>query len=106
MSPTANTPKEDLSKMYVHVKKSGELPADLGEVDPLAEVAAGRVRLIHSECVGGELAVETDGDVLALVCGKCEARQELDRDEAVDALSRVLVHDEYAWGGDAGFLPD
>lgn len=91
--------------MYVHVKKSGEL-GDLEEGDPLALVAGGRVALVHSECVAGELSVDDGGATVTLVCSKCGARQDLDREEAADALRRVLLHDEYAWGGDAGFLPD
>lgn len=90
--------------MYVHVKKVGEIP-DIEQADPLALLADGRVELIHSECVAGAMTIESAADTLTLVCNKCEARQEVDRQEAVDALERVLVHDEYAWGGDAGFLP-
>lgn len=92
--------------MYVHVKKVGEIAQDLEQGDPLAEVSAGRVELVHSECVGGAMSIEHAGDAVTLVCGKCQARQDLERGEAVDALRRVLVFDEYAWGGDAGFLPD
>jgi hypothetical protein len=92
--------------MYVHVKKTGEVD-DLEEKGPLALVADGRVALVHSECVAGEMSVEDGaGESLTLVCSKCGARQVLDRGEAVEALTRVLLHEEYAWGGDAGFLPD
>lgn len=92
--------------MYVHVKKLADTEYAEGAFDPLAEVGARRVLLVHSECVGGEMAIEEGDSTLTLVCGKCEARQDLDRGEALDALERVLVNDEYAWGGDAGFLPD
>lgn len=90
--------------MYVHVKKSDDV--DCEGSDPLELVAAGRVSLLHSECVAGAITLESGADTVTLVCSKCHARQDLDRGEAADALSRVLVHDEYAWGGDAGFLPD
>ncbi|HEX9734716.1 MAG TPA: hypothetical protein VGG06_22315 [Thermoanaerobaculia bacterium] len=91
--------------MYVHVKKMGDV-GDLEHGDPLALVADGRVELRHSECVAGGVTIEDDRETVTLVCAKCAARQDLDREEAVDALRRVLLHDEYAWGGDAGFLPD
>ncbi len=91
--------------MYVHVKTVGD-PGEVEKADPLALVADGRVELSHSECVAGAMTLEDGGDTVTLVCSKCQARQDLDRREAADALSRVLVHDEYAWGGDAGFLPD
>lgn len=91
--------------MYVHVKKTGDL-GDVEEGDPLALVAGGRVELHHSECVAGTMTVEDGRETVTLVCTKCQARQGLDREEAVDALRRVLLYDEYAWGGDAGFLPD
>jgi len=91
--------------MYVHVKKQGDV-GDVENGDPLALVADGRVQLHHSECVAGDIAIEADPETVTLVCSKCAARQDLDRDEAVDALRRVLLYDEYAWGGDAGFLPD
>jgi hypothetical protein len=91
--------------MYLHVKKVGEID-DLEQADPFALVAAGKVVLTHSECVGGAMSVEDAGDAVTLVCGKCQARQDLERQEAADALLRVLVHEEYAWAGDAGLLPD
>lgn len=91
--------------MYVHVKKADDI-GDVGQADPLALVADGRVELHHSECVAGTITIEDGGEKITLVCAKCQARQDLDREEAVDALERVIVHDEYAWGGDAGFLPD
>lgn len=91
--------------MYVHVKKQGDV-GDVENGDPLALVADGRVELHHSECVGGDIAIEAGPETVTLVCSKCAARQDLDREEAVDALRRVLLYDEYAWGGDAGFLPD
>ena len=92
--------------MYVHVKKTGEEAYGEDLADPFAEVAAARIQLTHSECVGGAMSIEDHGATVTLVCGKCEARQDLERDEALDALKRVIVYDEYAWGGDAGFLPD
>lgn len=91
--------------MYVHVKKTGDV-GDVEQADPLALVGDGRVVLHHSECVAGDVTIEDGGETVTLVCAKCQARQDLDREEAVDALRRVLVYDEYAWGGDAGFLPD
>lgn len=91
--------------MYLHVKKVSEIP-DLEHADPFALVAAGRVELTHSECVGGTMSIEEAPETVTLVCSKCEARQDLDRGEAGDALLRVLVEEEYAWAGDAGLLPD
>ena len=91
--------------MYLHVKKVGELDVP-EQADPFALVAAGRVELIHSECLGGAMNVEDKGATVTLVCGKCQTRQDLEREEAADALLRVLVHEEYAWAGDAGLLPD
>jgi hypothetical protein len=92
--------------MYLHVKKVGEIPEDLGSGDPFALVDDGRVELVHSECVGGLISIEQGDDRITLVCSKCDGRQGLDRGEASDALVRVLTEDEYAWAGDAGFLPD
>ena len=92
--------------MYLHVKKIGELPEDLESSDPFALVDDGRVELVHSECVGGGMTIERGGERITLVCSKCDARQDLDRQEASEGLLRVLVEDEYAWAGDAGFLPD
>ncbi len=92
--------------MYLHVKKVSEIP-DLEHADPFALVADGRVELVHSECVGGTMSI-ADGDEgnVTLACSKCDARQDLDRKEAGEALVRVLVDEEYAWAGDAGLLPD
>jgi hypothetical protein len=92
--------------MYLHVKKVGDLPEDLENGDPFALVGDGRVELVHSECVGGLISIEQGDDRVTLVCSKCGGRQGLDRQEASDALVRVLIEDEYAWAGDAGFLPD
>lgn len=91
--------------IYVHVKPLGEV-ADLAEGNPFEAVTDGRVALTHSECVGGSMAIEEGDGVVTLVCSQCQARQDLERDEATDALRRVLVDEEYAWAGDAGFLPD
>ncbi len=91
--------------MYLHVKKVSEIP-DLEGADPFALVADGRVELTHSECVGGTMSIEDGGDKVTLACSKCDARQDLDREEAGEALVRVLVDEEYAWAGDAGLLPD
>ena len=91
--------------MYLHVKKVSEIP-DLEHSDPFALVAEGRVELTHSECVGGTMSIEDGEDKVTLVCSKCEARQDLEREEAGGALLRVLVDEEYAWAGDAGLLPD
>ena len=91
--------------MYLHVKKVSEIP-DLEHSDPFALVADGRVELVHSECVGGTMSIEGAGETVALACSKCGARQDLDREEAGEALLRVLVDEEYAWAGDAGLLPD
>ena len=92
--------------MYLHVKKVSEIP-DLEHADPFALVADGRVELVHSECVGGTMSLAEGGEGrVTLVCSKCEARQDLDRGEAGDALLRVLVEEEYAWAGEAGLLPD
>lgn len=92
--------------MYLHVKKVGEMPEDLEHGDPFALVADGRVELTHSECVGGRMTLEKDGDAVTLACTRCDARQELEAGEAGEALRRVLLYDEYAWAGDAGLLPD
>lgn len=92
--------------MYLHVKKVGELPPNFADSDPFALVADGRVELVHSECVGGLISIEPGDERITLVCSKCDGRQGLDRGEASDALVRVLTEDEYAWAGDAGFLPD
>ncbi len=91
--------------MYLHVKKVAEIP-DLEHADPFALVAAGRVELVHSECVGGTMSIEDGEGKVHLACSKCGARQDLDRGEAGEALLRVLVDEEYAWAGDAGLLPD
>ncbi|MEE8523737.1 MAG: hypothetical protein V3T72_07370 [Thermoanaerobaculia bacterium] len=92
--------------MYLHVRKVAELPESLESSDPFALVDDGRVELIHSECVGGLISIEHADDRITLVCSKCDGRQGLDRGEASEALLRVLTEDEYAWAGDAGFLPD
>ncbi len=91
--------------MYLHVKSAGET-GDLETADPFGLIDGGAVELLHSECVGGKISIERGAGTLTLVCDKCDARQELEREEAAEALRRVLLYDEYAWAGDAGFLPD
>ena len=91
--------------MYLHVKPVGEV-GDVEQGDPIALLVEKKVELVHSECVGGVMAVEDGGETVVLTCTKCEVRQDLDRTEASDALRRVLLYDEYAWAGDAGLLPD